>query len=146
MSRTDNLIVFSLTGPAASELLFPPVSPDHTEEAGGWTAEVGSNLIHSEQQTTSGWVTYHNVYVKGKGGYDAAVRIISRDKGCDRLLLIRIVPWKTPLPQEQSEAWAYSPDNPDFKSPGIFKPVPSWPKALSSPIAPPATRQRYYHS
>ncbi len=126
MSRTDNLIVVSLTGPAASELLFPPVAPDgQTKEADGWTAEVGSNLIRSEQQTNADWVTYHNVYVKGKGGYDAAVRIISRDKGCDRLLLIRIVPWKTPLPVEQSEAWAYSPDNPDFNRPGIFKPVPA---------------------
>jgi alpha-L-fucosidase 2 len=126
VSRTNNLIVVSLTGPAASELSFPPVSPDaQVAEAGGWTAEVGSKLIHSEQKTTAGWVTYHNVYVKGKGGYDAAVRIISRDKGCDRLLLIRIVPWKTPLPVEQSEAWAYSPDNPDFNRPGIFKPVPA---------------------
>ena len=48
-----------------------------------------------------------------------------QDKGRDRLLLIRIVPWKTPLPKEHSEAWAYSPDNPDFKRPGIFKPVPA---------------------
>ena len=118
VSRTDNLIVISLTGPVASELLFPPVSPE------AHTAETGSSLIRSEQETTTGWVTYHNVYVKGKGGYDAAVRIISRDKGRDRLLLIRIVPWKTPLPREQSEAWAYSSDNPDFKRPGIFKPVP----------------------
>ena len=134
VSRTDNLIVFSLTGPAASELSFPPVSPDsQTAEAEGWTAEAGSNLIHSEQQTTAGWVTYHNVYLKGKGGYDAAVRIISSDKGRDRLLLIRIVPWKTPLPQEQSEAWAYSPDNPDFKRLGIFKPVPA--TAESSVVA-----------
>jgi hypothetical protein len=126
VSRTDNLIVVSLTGPAASELSFPPVSTEaHAAEAGTWTAEIGDNLIRSKQETTADWVTYHNVYVKGKGGYDAAVRIISRDKGCDRLLLIRIVPWKTPLPKEQSEAWAYSPDNPDFKRPGIFKPVPA---------------------
>ena len=126
VSRPDNLIVVSLTGPAASELLFPPISPDaHAAETGTWTAEVGSNLIRSEQQTNSDWVTYHNVYVKGKGGYDAALRIISRDEGRDRLLLIRMVPWKTPLPKVQSEAWAYSPENPDFKTPGIFKPAPA---------------------
>ena len=126
VSRTDNLIVVSLTGPAASELLFPPVSPEaHAAETGSWTAEVGTHLIRSEQQTTTDWVSYHNVYVKGKGGYDAAVRIISRDEGRGRLLLIRIVPWKTPLPKEQSEAWAYAPNNPDFKTPGIFKPVPA---------------------
>ena len=70
-------------------------------------------------------MTYHNVYAKGKGGYDAAVRIIRKDEGRDVLLLIRIVPWKTPLPKEHSEAWAYSPENPDFTHPGVFNPVPA---------------------
>ena len=44
-------------------------------------------------------MTYHNVYTKGKGGYDAAIRIVREDEGRERLLLIRIVPWKTPLPK-----------------------------------------------
>lgn len=125
VSRTKNLIAISLTGPAVSRLEFPPVSvEEHSAEAVGWTADVGSNLIRSEQQTTDNSVTYHNVYVKGKGGYDAAVRITSSEDGRKRLLLIRIVPWKTPLPKESSEAWAYSPENPDFKDCGRFDPVP----------------------
>ena len=110
VSRTDNLIVFSQTGPAACELQFPAL--EH-------------KLIESKQQTTPEWVTYHNTYVKGKGGFDAAVRVIRKNEGRETLVLIRIAPWKTPLPKEQSEAWAYSPDNPDFKSLGVFKPVPA---------------------
>ena len=134
VSRASNLIVVSLTGPAASELLFPPVAVgEHAAESAGWTAEVGSNLIRGEQHTGNESVTYHNVYVKGKGGYDAAVRIVNGDGGRDRLLLIRIVPWKTPLPKELSEAWAYSPDNPDFKRCGRFDPAP--PLADSSVVA-----------
>jgi hypothetical protein len=109
-SRPDNLIVFEATGPAPCELEFPAV---------------GHPLIQSQQQTTAEWVTYHNVYTKGKGGFDAAVRLITREGGRHVLLLIRIAPWKTPLPKEHSEAWAYSPDHPDFKSPGIFKAVPA---------------------
>ncbi len=110
VSRTDNLIALSLTGPAPCELVFPAV--DHP-------------LIQPQQQTTPEWVTYHNVYAKGKGGYDAAVRVIRKDEGRDVLLLIRIVPWKTPLPKENSEAWAYSPEHPDFKRPGVYEPVPA---------------------
>jgi hypothetical protein len=109
VSRTDNVIVFTQTGPAPCELKFPAID---------------QKLISSQQEITPGWVTYHNTYVKGKGGYDAAVRIVRSNKDCDTLLLIRIVPWKTPLPKEQSEAWAYSPENPDFKKPGVFHPVP----------------------
>ena len=83
-------------------------------------------------------MTYHNVYAKGKGGFDAAVRIATRGgraeaagdtvkvTGADEVvLLIRIAPWKTPLPREHSEAWAYSPDNPDFEQPGVFVPAPA---------------------
>ena len=118
VSRTANLIALSLTGPVPCELEFPAI---------------GHELIKSEQQTTPEVVTYHNVYAKGKGGYDAAVRIIRKDEGRDVMLLIRIVPWKTPLPQERSEAWPYAPDNPDFKQPGIFQPAP--PLADSSVVA-----------
>ena len=109
-SRTDNLVALSLTGPAPCELDFPAV---------------GHRLIGPQQETTPEWVTYHNVYAKGKGGYDAAVRVIRQDEGRDVLLLIRIVPWKTPLPKEMSEAWAYSPDHPDFEHPGVFAAVPA---------------------
>jgi hypothetical protein len=121
VSRTDNLVALSLTGPAPSELVFP---------------ELGQALIESKQETTPEWVTYHNVYTKGKGGYDAAVRIIRKDQGRDVLLLIRVVPWKTPLPKTTSEAWAYMPENPDFKRPGLYQPVPAL--AESSVVAYPA--------
>ena len=110
VSRADNLIALSLTGPAPCELHFPALNHES---------------IQSQQQTTPEWVTFHNVYAKGKGGFDAAVRIIRKDEGRATLVLIRIVPWKTPLPKEQSEAWAYSPDHPDFKRPGVFKPAPA---------------------
>jgi hypothetical protein len=110
VSRTDNLIALAITGPAPCELEFPAV---------------GHPLIQSLQETAPEWVTYHNVYTKGKGGFDAAARVITKDEGRNVLLLIRIVPWKTPLPKEHSEAWAYSPENPDFRRPGIFKGIPA---------------------
>lgn len=126
VSRTDNMIVLSLTGPSAGkldcELQFPAVA---------------NALIESRQETATGWVTFHNIYTKGKGGFDAAVRIVNKGgkaevagdvvkvSGVDEILMfVRIVPWKTPLPKDRSEAAAYSPDNPDFKHPGVFKPVP----------------------
>jgi hypothetical protein len=110
VSRTDNLVAVEVTGPAAAELQFPAV---------------GQQLIKSHQASSAQWATYHNVYVKGKGGFDAAVRIITRDEGRNTLLLIRLVPWKTPLPKDRSEAWAYSLENPDFQHPGVFNPVPA---------------------
>jgi hypothetical protein len=118
VSRTENLIVLSITGPAPCELEFPATAHD---------------LIQSQQESTADWVTYHQIYTKGKGGYDAAIRVIRKDEGRDVLVLIRIVPWKTPLPPDRSEAWAYSPDNPDYKQPGIFNPAP--PLADSSVMA-----------
>ena len=64
-------------------------------------------------------ITWHNMYKNGKGGYDAAIRVVapgglvaaSGDElhvtGADEVLvLMRIVPWKTPLSREKSEAWA----------------------------------------
>jgi hypothetical protein len=109
VSRTENLIVVSLTGPVPCELLFPAV--DH-------------KLVVAQQQTTPDWITYHNVYAQGKGGFDSAVRVIRKDEGRETLVLVRITPWKTPMLKEQSDAWACSPDNPDFKKTGVFTPSP----------------------
>ena len=53
---------------------------------------------------------------------DGTVTIIGAD---EVLLMMRIVLWKTPVPKAKSEAWAYSPDNPDFKTPGGFTPNPA---------------------
>lgn len=137
VSRLDNVIVLRLEGPErvglSCELRFPPVGhPD----------------IASHQQVSSEWVTYHNTYTKGKGGYDAAVRIVAHGghvrqqgrtlqvEGAEAVtLLMRLVPWKTPLPPEQSQAWAYSPAHPDFAPYrlGRYEPVP--PLADSSVVA-----------
>jgi len=129
VSRTANVIAFCLIGPKPGglncELQFQPAASD---------------LVEREQQTSAEWVTYHNVYARGKGGYDAVVRIVARggqtraegDKvrvsGAEEvLLLMRIVPWKTPLPKDRSNAWAYSPDSPDFAAgrPGVYEPSPA---------------------
>jgi hypothetical protein len=118
VSRTDQVIAMQATGPAPCELLFPAIEHE---------------LVESRQETDSGWVLCHNIYRKGKGGFDTAIRIVRSNEGRDVLLLIRIAPWKTPMPGEQSEAWAYSPDHPDFQTPGVFKPAP--PLAESSVVA-----------
>jgi hypothetical protein len=118
VSRTDNVIALKLTGPAPCELHFPAVEYKN---------------IEPQQETSPEWVSYHNLYTKGKGGFDAAVRVVRRDEGRDVLVLSRVAPWKTPLPKEQSEAWAYATDNPDFQKPGVFKPAP--PLAESSVVA-----------
>jgi hypothetical protein len=45
-------------------------------------------------------------------------------EGC--LLVAQVVPWKTPLPKDQSEVWATSADDPDFAAdrPGRYVPAP----------------------
>ncbi len=118
VSRTDQVIVVQATGPAPCELIFPAIEHE---------------LVESHQRMEPGWVVCHNQYRKGKGGFDTAVRIVRRNDGLDVLLLIRIAPWKTPMPDELSESWAYSPDHPDFQKPGVFKPSP--PLAESSVVA-----------
>jgi hypothetical protein len=113
VSRTDNTIVSTTTGPKGK------VSVSVAME------KLGSDLINSETLYTNGWIFCHNVYVKGKGGYDGAVRVISSGgiqscngslisvSGADSVtLLIRVLPWRTPLPG--SQAWPNNPANPDF--------------------------------
>ena len=131
VSRPDNLIVLSISGPGTCTLEFP---------------QLDQPLINSRLEVTTGWVGYHNTYLKGKGGYDAGVRIIQKggkiamlggmvtvSESKEILLLMRIVPWKTPLSPELSEAWDYSPQNPDFTKPGLFNPTPA--AAESSVVA-----------
>ena len=64
VSRTENVVVLSLTGPVPCELEFPAI--DH-------------ELIESHQETTTDWVLCHNIYTKGKGGFDTAVRIVRKN-------------------------------------------------------------------
>ena len=89
VSRTENVIALHITGPAPCELEFPPLEHE---------------LIEAQQTTTDEWVNGHHIYRKGKGGFDTAVRIVRRDEGRDTLVLIRIAPWKTPVPKDRSDA------------------------------------------
>ena len=72
-----------------------------------WMAQINHRLIHSEIHSESGWITCHNVYVKDKGGYDGAIRVIARggQTRCDAgkikitaadevLVLMRIEPYR----------------------------------------------------
>ncbi len=113
VSKPDNTIVSTTTGPAGK------VSLQLTMQ------KVDNNLIDSTITHENGWILCHNIYVKGKGGYDGAVRVIN-DGGIQTsdgdsisitgansvTLLIRILPYRTPL--EGSQAWPNDPTNPDF--------------------------------
>jgi hypothetical protein len=116
VSRPDNVIVVTTTGPRGGVSLRVAMQ------------KIDNELIESTLAHTAGLITCHCVYVKGKGGYDGAIRVVSKGgaqtsdgrsisvSGADSVTLImRIQPWKTPLPG--SDAWPYSPDNPDFTSP-----------------------------
>lgn len=120
VSKTDNTIVATTTGPNGKVSLKLVMD------------KVENNLIDSTVTHTDGWITCHNVYVKGKGGYDGVVRVINDGgtqtcdgksitvSGADSVtLLIRILPWRTPL--LDSQAWATDPANPDFA--GGFHPA-----------------------
>ncbi len=67
VSRTDNVIVLSITGPGP-----------HKVNCDLSLAKINHRLIQSELHAESGWITCHNVYVKGKGGYDGAARVIAK--------------------------------------------------------------------
>jgi alpha-L-fucosidase 2 len=144
VSRTLNLIVCSLTPPAGADLdcdlEFPlPAPPDIRVKGSTWRADVKKGMIDTRRTIAPDLVTFHNTYTMGKGGYDAAIRILTtggsveavgdrlRVRGArEVLMLMRMVPWKTPMPPEQSEAWAYSPKHPDFQERvGRFDPGPS---------------------
>ncbi len=145
VSRTHNVIAFSLTGERQGQITcdleFPVPKPVEKSPIGdkGWRAGITADLILPRRTVTPALVTFHNVYGRGKGGFDVAARLIldggSAEVVDDRirvaranslLLLARIVPWKTPLPPEASDAWANSAENPDFTGGvGRFEPVPT---------------------
>jgi hypothetical protein len=113
-SRPDNVVVMSISGPkgrVGCEV---------------WI-EMGHPLIQPEITARDGWISAHTVYAKGKGGYDSLVHVIASGgetrviedtlnvSGADHvLLLMQVETWRTPLPKEQSEAWAFSPEHPNF--------------------------------
>lgn len=150
ISRADNLAAISLEGsePLSCTLIFPPLNPSASKGSGGWVPGVTADQIESHQQVEREWVSYHNIYSKGKGGFDAIIRIhveggkarISEnnlviENANNVVLLIRISPWKTPLPESRSEAWAYSPDNPDFAEGNLARYVACPELADSSVVA-----------
>ena len=98
VSRPHNAIVLSITGPATGKLSCSLAM-----------APIAHKLIRPQIKTESGWITCHNVYVKGKGGYDGAVRVVARGgtakaegvgirvSGADEVLvLMRIEPYVKP--------------------------------------------------
>jgi hypothetical protein len=115
VSRPDDVIVMSIDGPKGRVDCELAMELEHP-------------LVKSELAVEAGWIAAHNTYIKGKGGYDSLIRVVpeggrmSRQQhrlsvvGADRILLImQVKPWKAPLPKEQGEAWAYSPDHPDYR-------------------------------
>ncbi len=96
VSRTDNIIVMKLSGPAgklACVLSIPPI---------------GNKLIQGTFVHEKEWINAHNIYVNGKGGYDSSVRIavqggsVTSDAGAVSVanadsvtLVMRIEPFKT---------------------------------------------------
>jgi len=114
VSRPDDVAVLSIAGPAG-------------QVACELAAEITHALVKPEITATGGLLRARAVYVKGKGGYDSVIKVIAKGgkvAGADGritvtgankvLVLMRVEPWRTPLPPEQSEAWAYSPRNPEF--------------------------------
>lgn len=114
VSRVNNVVVLKLAGPKAKLSCNLRMS------------QIGNDMINSTIVHTNGLITCHNIYVKGKGGYDGAIRIASQggkmtcdgqsvsvDGASSITLVMRIQPWKIPLPG--SDAWPYSSDNPEFK-------------------------------
>ncbi|MEI7900671.1 MAG: glycoside hydrolase N-terminal domain-containing protein [bacterium] len=115
VSRTDDVVVMSIAGPKGK------VDVD-------LAMEVKHPLVKSEITAGDGWLSAHNTYLKGKGGYDNLIRVIPAGgsvsnrnevvsvRGADSILLImQVKQWKTPLSREQSEGWATSPEHPDFR-------------------------------
>lgn len=114
ISRPDDVIVMEITGPKG-------------KVGGSFSMDLTHKLIEKETQVANGEIKTHATYVYGKGGYDNVVRIIptggemTNDESsvtvsqADKILVVMQVDnWKTPLPESQSEVWAYSPKNPKF--------------------------------
>ena len=95
VSRPDNVIVLSLTGPAPGSVTASFNIPLRSFD-----------MLDVNASTGADWITYHNIYTAGKGGYDAVIRIVTRGgttkcdggtvciEGADEvLLLMRIEPF-----------------------------------------------------
>lgn len=113
-SRPDGVVVVEIFRPKGRVSCTLSMEIDHPD-------------VEPAIQSHGEWLTAHTVYKHGKGGYDSAIRVVPTGgviindgetltvQNADRiLLLMKVDNWKEPLPPEISEAWAYSPDNPDF--------------------------------
>ena len=114
VSRPDNVAVMEINGPKG-------------KVGCSLSMDIKHKLVKSEIKAADGYMSAHVVYVRGKGGYDSLIRVVTdggkieyKDgqaiiSGANRvLLLMQVKNWRTPLPKEQSEAWAFSPENPYF--------------------------------
>jgi alpha-L-fucosidase 2 len=130
VSRKDNVIVMLISGPKGKV--------DYNI-----SMEVKHELVKSELSVERGWISSHNTYIKGKGGYDNLIRVVPiggtiscKDSilsvtGADNILLVmQVKGWKTPLNKDQSEAWAFSSENPYFKSGYTTNQLPEMKKSL----------------
>lgn len=115
ISRTNNVAVIEIKGPKG-------------KVNSTFSMHLKHELIKVEKQVKNGELSAHVTYKKGKGGYDNLVKIIPtggkietkdgaiRVSNANKIvLLIQVNPWRTPLPKTQSEAWAFSAENPNFK-------------------------------
>lgn len=116
ISRADDVAVMTLRGPRGKVNC-------------NLQMEISHELLETSITTEKGFIGAHNVYKKGKGGYDCAIRVIagrgtvtptangtSVANADEIVLLMRVRAWQTPLPKELSESWAFSPENPAFAS------------------------------
>ncbi|WP_197231307.1 glycosyl hydrolase family 95 catalytic domain-containing protein [Novipirellula artificiosorum] len=131
VSRPDDVVVMAIDGPQGKVNCELTMQVEHPQ-------------VKSELKLEEGWLGTHNTYLQGKGGYDNLIRVVPQGgrmsqhadrlaiDGADRVLLImQVKPWKTPLPKQQSEAWAYSPNHPDLKLPHATNRLPGMKETLA---------------
>lgn len=71
VSRADNIVVMSVTGPGPGRLgMSMALEP------------VSSKLVESTPADGPGWIGFHNLYAPGNGGYDGVVRVTARGGDC----------------------------------------------------------------
>ena len=116
ISRPDNVVAIEISGPKG-------------KVNGNFSMKLEHELINVDMIAKGNEIRTHVTYVKGKGGYDNIIRVIPDGgtlstkgqnivvSGADKILvLMQVEPWRTPLPESQSEAWAFSPKNPAFSN------------------------------
>jgi len=110
VSRPDNVVVLSVKGPDAGALNCHLSAPSP-----------GQKLILSSQTTDQEWITFHNAYVNGKGGYDVVIRVVPKGGRVETgggkiilshadevLVLMKIEPFGTPFAGGRFEGSEFS--------------------------------------